>query len=81
MPNHPTQRTKNCPYCIGRGRVPLHTPGFGSLGRFKECRDCHGNGQVCILCIRPLSECECSDSRFDDGNSPCPENMPVTKPF
>jgi hypothetical protein len=28
------------------------------------CLDCHGTGQLCVLCWLPTTECECPDAHF-----------------
>ena len=46
--------TIRCYWCDGTGRM-------ASIA----CLDCHGEKELCILCTKAPSDCECPPSRFD----------------
>lgn len=63
-PSRPAHTVKDCPYCGGWGTV---RSGLSPLER--RCPDCDGAKKVCILCIKPVSQCECTAAQLD-GSEP-----------
>jgi hypothetical protein len=54
-------KVKPCPYCEGSGKS---RPVLGDELPW-QCGDCKGSGERCILCCRPVVDCECPSTAFD----------------